>query len=50
VDGDSGINPPDHGADEPDKGQIPHSHRGYLKDASSQCDNSSTIHYFGNRT
>jgi hypothetical protein len=50
VDGDSGINPPDYRADEPYKGKIPHSHRGYLNDTGSQCDNSLTIRYFGNRT
>jgi hypothetical protein len=36
VNGDSGINPPDDGAHEPDKGKIPHSHRGYLNDTGSQ--------------
>src|ERR1700742_3362598 len=50
VDSHGGINPPDHCAHEPDKGKIPHSHRGYLNDSGSQCDNSRLFHYFGNRT
>jgi hypothetical protein len=50
VDSHSGINPPDHRAHEPDKGKIPHSHRGYLNDSGSQCDNSRLFRYFGNRT
>jgi hypothetical protein len=50
VDSHGGINPPDHRAHEPDKGKIPHSHRGYLNDSGSQCDNSPLFHYFGNRT
>jgi hypothetical protein len=49
VDRNSGINPPNHRSHEPDEGKIPHSHRGYLKDTCSQCDNSSTFRYFGNR-
>jgi hypothetical protein len=46
----SGINPPDYCSDEPNKGKIPHSHRGYLNNSSSQCDNSSIFRYFRNRT
>jgi hypothetical protein len=49
VDGHSGVNPPNHSTHEPDKGKIPHSHRGYLNHTGSQCDNSLTFHYFGNR-
>jgi hypothetical protein len=45
-----GINPPNDSSDEPNKGKIPHSHRGYLNDSSSQCDNSFIFRYFGNRT
>jgi hypothetical protein len=45
-----GINPPDHRSDEPDKGKIPHSHRGYLNKTRSQCDNLLIFHYFGNLT
>jgi hypothetical protein len=48
VDSHRRINPPDRRAHEPDKGKIPHSHRGYLNDYSSQCDNSALIRYFGN--
>jgi hypothetical protein len=45
-----GINPPNHRTHEPDKGKIPHSHRGYLNNTSSQCDNLLIFHYFGNLT
>src|ERR1700677_557989 len=48
VDGDRRIDPPDHRAHEPDKGKIPHSHRGYLNEYCSQCVNSGPIRYFGN--
>ena len=49
VDGYCGIYPPHDRAHKPDKGQIPHSHRGYLNDTDSQCDNSGAFRYFGNR-
>jgi hypothetical protein len=50
VNGHRGVDPPDNRPHKPDKGKIPHSHRGYLNDTGSQCDISSTFHYFGNRT
>jgi hypothetical protein len=49
VDGDGGVYPPDDGADEPDEGDVPHSHRGYLNSFGLQCDNNQGFHYFGNR-
>jgi hypothetical protein len=42
------VNPPHHGAHEPDKGKISHSHRGYLSNTRSQCDNPAAFRYFGN--
>jgi hypothetical protein len=49
MDGNCGVDPPNYRADEPNKGEIPHSHRGYLNDAGLQCDNSLIFHYFRNR-